>query len=140
MTTLQFSLANGDTTSDDALSSPFYDYTHDTLYAGDSNGFLHKFTSVFQGTATMPPAETISSTAAIIWPCLVSNSSALTDPIYDQGAGRIFVGSLFGTLKRVDATIGGGAGGIVKTAQIQASVRHRTLVCAFTRECHFLLI
>jgi hypothetical protein len=121
MTTLNFSLANSDTTSDDALSSPFYDYAHDTLYAGDSYGYLHKFTSVFNGTAATPPAETISSTTAIIWPCLVSNSSALTDPVYDQGTGKIFVGSLFGTLKEVDATIGGGAGGIIKTAQIEVT-------------------
>jgi hypothetical protein len=79
---------------------------------------MHKFTGVFNGTTMSSPIETMSSTTAIIWPCLVSNNSALTDPVYDQGTGKIFVGSLFGTLKEVDATIGGGTGGIIKTAQI----------------------
>jgi hypothetical protein len=121
MTTINFSLANSGSTSDDALSSPFYDYDHDTIYAGDSFGFLHKFTNVFNGTTSTPPAETISSTTAIIWPCSVSNNSPLTDPVLDPVSGNIFVGSLFGTLKRVDSTIGGGTGGILKTNQISTT-------------------
>jgi hypothetical protein len=126
MTLLPFTpgiLANGMTepAADDALSSPFYDYTDDILYVGDSNGFLHKFTSVFHGTATSPPAETVLPTGANIWPALVSNNSPLTDPVYDQGSGNIFVGSLFGTLKRVNAVVGGGGAGFVKTAQINVT-------------------
>ena len=120
MTTLTYSTANGDTASGDALSSPFYDYTGDVLYAGDGFGFLHKFTSVFNGTAVSPPAETISTTTPIIWPCLTSNSSPLTNPVYDPGTGKIFVGSLYGTLKAVDATAGAGTPGVVKTADIES--------------------
>jgi len=120
MTTIDFSNANGDTTlSDDTESSPFYDFAHDTLYAGDSFGFLHKFTGVFNGA----PAEVVLTAATVPttvnrWPALTSNSSPLTDPVYDDGTGKIFVGSRFGTLKRVDATIGGGASPVDKTAQV----------------------
>jgi hypothetical protein len=104
------------------LSSPFYDYTGDTLYVGDGLGYLHKFTSVFHGSASSPPAETISA-GANIWPALTSNNSALTDPVYDQDTGWVFVGSLFGTLKRVNGVVGGGAGAgaIVKTDQIEVT-------------------
>jgi hypothetical protein len=120
MTTIPFSLDSGLSTMGDALSSPFYDYNSDTLFAGDGKGYLHRFTGVFLATGTAFPAETISS-GANVWPALVSNSSPLTDPVYDQDIGQIFVGSLFGTLKRVDATIGGGTGGTVKTNQIEVT-------------------
>jgi len=120
MIALPFSIDGTIVNSEDAISSPFYDYLHDTLYAGDSNGYLHQFTNVFHGTAATPPAETISSTT-IIWPCLVSNSSVLTSPVYDQGSGNIFVGSIFGTLKRVSAAVGCGGAGFIKTEQIEAS-------------------
>jgi hypothetical protein len=119
MTTIAFSLDAGGSNLGDALSSPFYYYTGDVIYVGDGKGYLHKFTSVFLGSASSPPAETIS-TGANVWPALTSNNSPLTDPVYDQDIGQIFVGSLFGTLKRVDATIGGGAT-LIKTNQIQVS-------------------
>jgi hypothetical protein len=116
MTTIAFSLDAGASTKGDALSSPFYDYTGDVLYVGDGNGYLHKFTSVFLATGTAFPAETISS-GANIWPALTSTGFPLTDPVYDQDTGQIFVGSPFGTLKRVDAVVGGGAA-LVKTNQL----------------------
>src|SRR3984957_20760493 len=96
MLTIAFSL-DGSSNLGDALSSPFYDYTGDILFVGDGKGYLHNFTSVFHGSASSPPAETIS-TGANIWPALTSNNSPLTDPVYDQDVGQIFVGSLFGTL------------------------------------------
>lgn len=118
MTTIPFSL-DGSSNLGDTRSSPFYDYTGDILYVGDGNGYLHKFTSVFLSTGTAFPAETISS-GANIWPALTSNNSPLTNPVYDQDTGWVFVGSLFGTLKRVNAVVGGGAGAnvIVKTNQM----------------------
>jgi hypothetical protein len=120
MTTIAFSLDAGGSTLGDALSSPFYDYTGDTLYVGDGFGYLHKFTSVFNGSASSPPAETVS-TGANIWPALTSNNSPLTNPVYDQNTGWVFVGSLFGTLKRVNAVVGGGAGNpIIKTDAIES--------------------
>ncbi len=117
MTTFNFSTVPGDLNADDTLSSPFVDYAHDTLFAGDSKGYLHKFTNVFHGTVSTPPAETVS-TGANIWPALVSSGYALTDPVFDNGTGSVFVGSPFGTLKRVDATTGGT---IAKTVQIAFS-------------------
>ena len=116
MTTIAFSLDAGASNLGDALSSPFYDYTGDVLFAGDAKGYLHKFTSVFLSTGTAFPAETIS-TGANIWPALTSTNSPLTDPVYDQDTGQIFVGSLFGTLKSVDRVVGGGVT-LVKTNQI----------------------
>ena len=51
MFTITFSTANGDVAAFDTNSSPFYDYAHDTLYAGNDNGYLHKFVGVFKGNA-----------------------------------------------------------------------------------------
>jgi hypothetical protein len=118
MTTIPFSLDAGLSTMGDTLSSPFYDYTGDILYVGDGKGYLHKFTSVFLSRGTAFPAETIVSGA---WPALTSNNFALTNPVYDQDTGSIFVGSLFGTLKRVNTVVGGGAGPVDKTAQIDTA-------------------
>ena len=122
MTTIPFSLDGGASTRGDPLSSPFYDYTGDILYVGDGFGYLHKFTSVFLSTGSAFPAETISS-GANIWPALTSNTSPLTNPVYDQDTGWVFVGSIFGTLKRVNAVVGAGAGAnaIVKTNDIDAA-------------------
>jgi hypothetical protein len=124
MTTIPFSLDNvSSSTKGDTISSPFYDYTGDILYVGDGFGYLHKFTSVFLSTGSAFPAETIASVTNI-WPALTSNNSPLTNPVYDQDTGWIFVGSLFGTLKRVNAVVGGGPGAnaIIKTNDITSSM------------------
>jgi len=122
MTTIAFALDAGTSNLGDTLSSPYYDYNSDTLYAGDVKGYLHQFTSVFLSTGIAFPAETIAS-GTNVWPALTSNNSALTDPVYDQDTGWVFVGSLFGTLKRVNAVVGGGAGAglIVKTNQFEVT-------------------
>ena len=117
MTTLQFSTDASTADSEDATSSPFYDYLHDTIYAGDDNGYLHKFTNVFHGTAAAPPAETISGT---VWPCVVSSNYPLSSPVYDQGSGNIFIPSTFGTVKQLSAAVGcpTPTGNIIKTAEV----------------------
>lgn len=67
----------------DTISSPFYNYSNDSLYVGDDNGLLHKFTGVFNGT----PAEVTSG----VWPFTISSGNYLTGPVYDAVSGNIFV-------------------------------------------------
>jgi len=75
--------ANGHT---DTSSAPWYDYASDTLWVGDSGGYLHEFTGVFQGT----PGEVSTN-----WPVAVASGSALTSPVYDNTSGhqKVFLGS-----------------------------------------------
>jgi hypothetical protein len=83
MTTLAFSGGANDTNS-----SPFYDFTNDTLYAGDDGGRLHKFHPVF-GLGT--PAEVGSP-----WPVVLgSGANKLDSPVLDSVTGRVFVGTLY---------------------------------------------
>jgi len=79
----------------DTNSSPFVDYNSDTLYVGDNNGSLHKFTGVFNGT----PAEVI-----VGWPVAVDAGHALTGPIFDSGSGNIYVADAAGQLSYVRDT------------------------------------
>jgi hypothetical protein len=69
----------------DTTSSPFYVYSGtyaDTIFVGDSDGKLHQFTGVFNGT----PAEVTTN-----WPVTVG-TTALTSPVYDAGtSGNIFL-------------------------------------------------
>jgi hypothetical protein len=97
----------------DSHSSPFYDYAHDTLYVGNDQGCLHKFSPVFNGA----PAE-ITATGTDQWPALVNSGSVLTSPVFDDGTGRVFVGSATATLYRVDSTIGSGATGVVASGSL----------------------
>ncbi len=85
----------------DTKSSPFYDYNTDTIYVGENDGDMHKFTGVFNGT----PAEVTTS-----WPITVDSGLILTSPVYDSGSGNIFVGDSNGDLsfiQEVGSTVGG---------------------------------
>jgi hypothetical protein len=82
MVTLAFSGAANDTNS-----SPFYDYSSDTLYVGDDNGSLHKFQPVFRLGV---PAELGSP-----WPVSLASGLQLTSPVLDGVSGRVFAGSGF---------------------------------------------
>jgi hypothetical protein len=85
----------------DTSSAPFYNYSNDTLYVGDSTGKLHQFTGVFRGT----PGEVVSATAPV-WPVTVS-ANKLTSPVYDSGtSGNIFVADSGGHLYGVKASTG----------------------------------
>jgi hypothetical protein len=103
MTTLAFSGGANDTNS-----SPFYDYANDVLYAGDDSGTLHRFTPVF---TTGTPSEV---TASGSWPVALAPGLKLSSPVYDQGTGRVFVGSaysgagsqLFAVVGTTGATVG----------------------------------
>lgn len=67
----------------DSGSSAWYDYLLDTIWVGDDNGALHKFTGVFGGS----PAEVTTGG----WPVTVS-ASPLSGPIRDPVTGNVFVG------------------------------------------------
>lgn len=76
----------------DTNSSPFYNYANDTLYVGDDNSRLHKFTPVFSGT----PAEVTTG-----WPIQINGTTNLSSPVFDSGSGNIFVGDDSGRLSYV---------------------------------------
>ena len=75
----------------DTNSFPFYDYSgSDLLFAGDNTGHLHKFQHVFNGSASTPPAEVVTTGD---WPATVSTTGqALSTPVYDPSSGLAFVG------------------------------------------------
>ena len=70
----------------DTGSSPFYNYSNDTLYVGDDRSRMHKFTGVFNDNSA--PTEVTTG-----WPIPVNALQHLTSPVFDSGSGNIFVGS-----------------------------------------------
>ena len=84
----------------DTTSPPWYDYASDTVYVGDSNGYLHEITGVFNGT----PGEVTTSP----WPVAVQTAYALTGPVFDDSKSLIFVGSSIadGYLQSVNSNTG----------------------------------
>lgn len=99
----------------DSYSSPFVDYGGDTLWVGDDNSKLHKFTNVFRGT----PAEVTTGG----FPAAVDSTTGLnvSSPVYDF-AGHVFVGTSSksgggGSLYRVDAS----TGAVIKSARLNIS-------------------
>ena len=92
MVTLAFSGSHNDT-----FSAPFYDFGSDTVYVGDDNGNLHKFTGLFKGT----PAE-----AAGPWPVNLTAAIKLSSPVYDSVTGYVIVGDFGGVLHSVTASTG----------------------------------
>jgi len=79
-----------------SISSPFYNYNNDTLYVGDDNGVLHKFSGVFFGT----PAEVTSGG----WPFTIASGNPLTGPVFDAVSGNVFVADLNTSLHYVRDT------------------------------------
>ena len=73
----------------DTWSNPYYDYTSDTLYVGDSGGKLHKFTPVFKGA----PAEVTTTWPIQMMRGATTDNNQLASPVYDSTSGNIFVGS-----------------------------------------------
>ena len=73
----------------DSYSSPFYDFApgSDTLYVGDDDGYLYKFTGVFNGS----PTESGST-----WPVYTA-TAPLGSPVYDEGSGLVFVFPMYCT-------------------------------------------
>jgi len=83
----------------DSNSALFYDYSSDTGYVGDDDGWLHKYNPFFNGT----PGEVRTGG----WPVQVNPGSltpALTSPVFDNVSGNVFVTDKGGFLYRVDST------------------------------------
>src|SRR5215475_440520 len=84
--------------TDDTTSSPFADYTHDTIWVGGTRGWLHKVTGVFRGT----PAE--ATTGGFPAQMNAGSPTSLSSPIYDFASAIVFVGDLGGFLYRVSSS------------------------------------
>ena len=78
------------------FSSPYYDYASDSLYIGDDQSHLYKFTPVFNGAAAAPTVITLNSTAYYV-----------ASPVYDSTSGCVFVGDSQGYLYKVNSGIPG---------------------------------
>jgi hypothetical protein len=89
MTSLTFSPTANSTTS-----SPWIDYSNDTVYLGADNGVVYKITGVFKGKPTL--------TRDGFWPVTVSAGFHLTPPVLDSALGMLMVGSTNGNLYRID--------------------------------------
>jgi hypothetical protein len=89
------------TSATDSNSSPWLDYSTDTVYVGADNGILYKVTPVFGGGAPALVNDPAN------WPVAVSTNkynTILTAPVVDDTAGMIFVGDGEGYLYSVDLT------------------------------------
>ncbi|MGO4884750.1 MAG: hypothetical protein ACLP59_28600 [Bryobacteraceae bacterium] len=83
----------------DSYSSPFYEYSTDTLYVGDDAGKLHKFTGVFGETfinnTITPTGANPAEVTTGGWPVQVSPNTtggALGSPVYEAVHGLVFIG------------------------------------------------
>ena len=107
MQIIPFSTVNGDAAVADNTSSPYYDYAQDTIYVGDSSGFLHKFTQVFLGT----PTEVVSAapSAVAVWPVnLTTGFGLLNSPVFvGPPYNEVLVTDNGGLVYAVDSTKGG---------------------------------
>jgi hypothetical protein len=102
--------------ANDSWSSPFVDYSADTLYVGTNDGVLHKITGVFSGL----PAQVVTGG----FPAVVSAGNALSSPVYDFN-GSVFVGSASavgsgGALHRVNASTGAVASSAKLTSNVDS--------------------
>jgi hypothetical protein len=97
---------------DDRTSSPFYDYTNDIAWVGGGNGWLHKITGVFKGTAAAPPKEVHGGG----FPAQMSppSTNTLSDPVYDRVTKNVFVADAGGFFYRVASA----TGAVTKSAQL----------------------
>ena len=98
----------------DTISSPWYDYASDTIYVGDSAGYLHKFTGVFYGT----PGELTNTSGgtcgtSCVWP-VNSGIGPLTSPVYDNTHALVFLGNNAAKLASVNSS----TGALVQSTQV----------------------
>lgn len=83
----------------DTTSSPYPDYSSDTLYVGSSVSWLHKITGVFLGTPTRVTTGGFPAQ-------LSANPAALFSPVFDPVTGNVLVGDAGGYFFRVNSSTG----------------------------------
>jgi hypothetical protein len=105
-------LHGGGVAVDDRTSSPFYDYTNDIAWVGGANGWLHKITGVFKGTALLPPKEV--NTGGFPVQMSPPSTNTLSDPVYDRVTKNVFVADAGGFFYRVASA----TGAVTKSAQL----------------------
>jgi hypothetical protein len=99
-------------TPDDSFSSPYVDYSGDTIWVGANDGTLHKFTGVFYGAT---PAEVTTGG----FPATVSSGNALSSPVFDFGNGQAIVGSARGAASGGNLhRVNGSTGVVTSSAQL----------------------
>ena len=81
--------------SSNSNSSPFYNYSNDTLYVGDDGAYLWKITGVFNGT---PALATGNWANGIRCHSGSFDPEMLTGPVWDPASDNIFVGDAIGHL------------------------------------------
>ena len=115
------------TSNDDNVptySSPYVDYAADTLWVGDGNGNLHKFSQVFQGT----PAEVTTGG----FPAVVAAGMDLSPPV--STGTDVYVGSQSGSgtvggkLHRVNANNGTVASSLKLAVADSTGIRESVIV------------
>jgi len=80
-------------------SSPWIDYSSDTVYVGNNSGRVNKLTGVFKGTPKLIEVNP--------WPVIASAGTILTGPVLDKVTGKIFVGASNGRVLSFNATTPG---------------------------------
>ena len=99
--------------ANNTLSSPYYDYAADTIYIGDAAGRVHKFTGVFNGS----PAP-----AGGPWPVTVSAGNQMSNAVYDEQTGLVFVGSARGVASGGQLHSISSLGTVVSTGQLATNI------------------
>jgi len=80
-------------------SSPWIDYSSDTVYLCGDNSEVYQITGVFRGTPTL--------TQSSFWPVTVNTKNYhLTSPVFDSVLGMLMFGSANGTLNRINTATG----------------------------------
>lgn len=92
MTSLTYSATSNSTTS-----SPYIDYSNDTVYLGSDKGLMYKIIKVFGGTPTPAGAP---------WPVTVSTNFRLSPPVLDTQLKDLMVGSANGNLYQININTG----------------------------------
>ena len=120
----------------DTRSAPFVNYTTDTLYVGDDQGYLYAVTGVFMGTPTIAGGN---------FPVAVSTTTPgiLNSPVVDvSGTGNIFLGdslsnayeySSAGVLAGSSTSIGSGTNGGIWDGAVVDSTNGKVY---FTTTCN----